>query len=189
MALENAIAALLLHDPVGRITFKVGPIAINRVAMEPVAEAIANKDITIESGSTGDRLGAAYSSFVSRVWKAGEKPIIGKITVGGEAVIRSAVGKAGVFHECVHALKDVQGPKGPMYKISMHHEEVVAYLADAMYLRATSASIAGDANVMAIYDAAFALVDGRKMLKRHGVRVTWADCDGLLRAIKAHPAY
>ena len=189
MGLENDIAALLRHEPVGRITFKVGPIAINRVEMERVATAIDKTEIAIESGSTGENLGAAYSSFVSRAWKAGEKQLIGKVTVGGPGVMRSAVGKAGVFHECVHALKDVQGPKGPMYRISMHNEEVVAYLADAMYLRATSAKIAGDANVMAIYAAAFALVDGRKMLKRHGVTVTWADCATLLSAIKAHPAY
>jgi hypothetical protein len=42
---------------------------------------------------------------------------------------------------------------------------------------------------MAIYDAAFAIVDGRKMLTSVGVMLTWADCDALRAAIKAHPAY
>jgi hypothetical protein len=41
------------------------------------------------------------------------------------------MGRASIFHESVHALKDVKGWKVP----SMQDEEVVAYLADAIYLR------------------------------------------------------
>lgn len=189
MSLESDFVAVLRHEPVGRISFRVDNITISKVEMELVAKAIEAGDITILTGSTGDRLGAGYSSFSGRVWKAGEKQLTGSMKLNSAADLRSAVGKAGAFHESVHALKDVQGAKGPMYKLSMHSEEVVAYLADAMYLRATRASIAGDADVMAIYDAAFAIVDGRKMLTRHRVTVSWKACDALRDAIKAHPGY
>jgi hypothetical protein len=42
---------------------------------------------------------------------------------------------------------------------------------------------------MAIYKAAFAIVDARNMLTRLGVILKWTDCDALRAAIKAHPAY
>ena len=161
MSLESDVAGVLRHETVGRISFTIESIAVNKVEMESVAKAIDSLDISVVVASTGNSLGAAYSSFVTRRWDAGEKKLIGRITLGSTGVAGSGVGRAGIFHECVHALKDVQGVKGPMYKISMHNEEVVAYLADAMYLRATKTSVAGDAKAMAIYKAAFAIVDGR----------------------------
>jgi len=71
----------------------------------------------------------------------------------------------------------------------MQDEEVVAYLADALYLRANHTSVSGGTLEMAIYKAAFAIVDARNMLTRLGVMLKWADCDALRAAIKAHPAY
>jgi hypothetical protein len=49
--------------------------------------------------------------------------------------------------------------------------------------------ISGGALEMAIYNAAFAIVDARNMLTRFGVMLAWTDCDALRAAIKAHPAY
>jgi hypothetical protein len=70
----------------------------------------------------------------------------------------------------------------------MQDDEVVAYLADAMYLRANHTSVSGGALEMAIYNAAFAIVDARHMLTKH-VALKWTDCDALRDAIRAHPAY
>lgn len=184
MSLESDVAGVLRNDPVGRISFKVDSIAVDKMQMASVAQAIENGDIAIEVGGTGSQLGAAYSSFTGRRVGPGEKKLVGKITLGSANVVKTALGKAGIFHESVHALMDVKG-----LKVTMHNDEVVAYLADAMYLRATRTGISGGAQEKAIFDAAFALVDGRRMLARSGVALTWQDCDALRDAIKAHPAY
>lgn len=186
MSVESSVASILRNQPVGRINFKVEGIAINKERMESVAKAIERQDIAIEIASAGPQLGAAYSSFVSRKWAAGEKKLIGKMTLGGADVVKTSLGKAAVFHESVHALMDVDPP---VSKISMHNDEVVAYLADAMYLKRTSTSISGGALEKAIYSAAFAVIDAHHMLTKLGVALKWSDCDKLRDAIKAHPAY
>lgn len=185
MSLESDVAQVLRANPVDRISFKVENVTIDRTQMDLVAKAIEKGDISVGTGSTGPQLGAAYSSFVGRRFGAGEKKLIGSITLGSAGVVRSALGRASIFHESVHALKDVKGWKVP----SMQDEEVVAYLADALYLRANHTSISGGALEMAIYKAAFAIVDARKMLATHAVLLKWSDCDALRTAIKAHPAY
>lgn len=185
MSLESDVAQVLRVHPVDRINFKVENIVIDKAQMNLVAKAIEKQDISVGTGSTGPQLGAAYSSFVGRRFSAGEKKLIGSITLGGESVVRTALGKASIFHESVHALKDVKGWHVP----SMQDEEVVAYLADALYLRANHTSVSGGALEMAIYKAAFAIVDARNMLTRLGVILKWPDCDALRAAIKAHPAY
>lgn len=185
MSLESDVAQVLRAHPVDRISFKVDTVAIDKTQMELVAKAIDNQDISVVTGSTGAQLGAAYSSFVGRRFGADEKKLIGRITLGSENVVRTAVGKASIFHESVHALKDVKGWKVP----SMQDEEVVAYLADALYLRANHTSVSGGTLEMAIYKAAFAIVDGRNMVAKLGIALKWSDCDALRAAIKAHPAY
>jgi hypothetical protein len=185
MSLQSDLVQVLRVPPVNRISFKVENVAIDGMQMDLVAQAIEKQDISVVTGSTGPQLGAAYSSFVGRRFGPGEKKLIGSITLGSESVVRTALGKASIFHESVHALKDVKGWKVP----SMQDEEAVAYLADAMYLRANHTSISGGALEMAIYTAAFAIVDGRDMLTRPGVVLRWSDCDALRAAIKAHPAY
>ena len=184
MSFPSDVAEILRNPPVNRISFKVENIAIDRTQMDLVAKAIEKEDISVAVGSSGPQLGAAYSSFVGRRFGPGEKKLIGSMTLGSGSV-RSAVGRAAIFHESVHALKDVKGWKTP----SMQDEEVVAYLADAMYLRANHTTVSGGALEMAIYKAAFAIVDGRNMLTGLGVTLRWTDCDALRTAIKAHPAY
>lgn len=184
MSLESDVAAVLRNDPAGRITFKVENILVSKAQMEDVAKAIESKDVALETGSTGGQLGAAYSSFVSRRWTAGERKIIGKITLSGPDIVKAPLGRAAVFHESVHALVDVKG-----LTVTMHNDEVVAYIADAMYLRATKTSVSGGKAEMAIYTAAFSLVDTKQLLTKPGVTLSWADCDALRTAIKAHPAY
>jgi hypothetical protein len=184
MSLESDVAQVLRAPPVNRISFRVENIAIDRMQMDLVAKAIKKQDISVVTGNTGSQLGAAYSSFVGRRFNAGEKKLIGEIKLSSESVVRHAVGKAAIFHESVHALMDVKKTKPP----SMQHDEVVAYLADALYLRANRTSVSGGAPEMAIYKAAFAIVDGHRMLTKH-VALKWTDCDALRDAIKAHPAY
>ncbi len=184
MSLLSDVAGVLRKDPAGRISFKVDHIAVNKAQMERVAKAIEAQDIAIEIGSTGGQLGAAYSSFVHRRVAPGEKKLIGKITLGNAQVAATPLGKASIFHESVHALMDVSA-----LKVGMHDDEVVAYLADAMYLRATHTTVRGGPAEMAIFNAAFALVDGHGMLAKPGVALTWKACDPLRNAIKAHPAY
>lgn len=187
MSMDSDVAAVLRNAPVGKISFKVDTIAVNKDQMEAVAAAIEKGDVAVEVASTGPQLGAAYSSFVSRKWGAGEKKIIGKITLGKADVVKSAVGKSAIFHESVHALMDVKPTKG--VKVSMHDDEVVAYLADAMYLKKSATAISGGKAEMAIYDAAFQIIAAHKMLSKLGVALKWKDCDALRDAIKAHPAY
>ena len=185
MTLESDIAKVLRAHPVDRISFKVENIAVNKTQMDLVAKAIEGGDICVVIGGTGAQLGAAYSSFVGRKLDPGEKKLIGRITLSSESVVQSAIGKASIFHESVHALIDVARTVVP----SMQDDEVVAYLADAMYLRATHTSVSGGVLEMAIFNAAFAVVDARHMLKQQGVALKWSDCDALRDAIKAHPAY
>jgi hypothetical protein len=185
MSLQSDVAQVLRVPPVNRISFTVETLVVDKAQMDLVAKAIDKQDISVGAGSTGPQLGAAYSSFVGRRFGPGEKKLIGSITLGSEGVVRTAIGKASIFHESVHALKDVKGWKVP----SMQDEEVVAYLADAMYLRANHTGVSGGALEMAIYNAAFAIVDTRKMLTTLGVVLKWTDCDALRAAIKAHPAY
>lgn len=184
MSLESDVALVLRADPVGRISFKVDLVVVDKSQMECVAKAIDKKDISVETGSTGSQLGAAYSSFTSRTFKSGEKKLIGKITLGSQSVPKSALGKASIYHESVHALMDVKG-----IRLAMQDDEVVAYLADALYLRATKTNVFGGELEMAIFNAAFAIVDGRQMVTKPGVALKWSDCDPLRDAIKAHPAY
>ena len=186
MSLESSVANVLRDQPVGRINFKVEGIAINKERMESVAKTIENQDISVEIASTGPQLGAAYSSFVSRRWAAGEKKLIGKMTLGSADVVKTSLGKAAIFHESVHALMDVNPPQP---KISMHNDEVIAYLADAMYLKKSTTSISGGPLEKAIYSAAFKIIDAHQMLTKLGVNLKWTDCDALRDAIKAHPAY
>jgi hypothetical protein len=184
MSTESSVADVLKNAPVGTINFKVDIVTVNKDQMAAVAAAVEKGDIAVEVANTGAQLGAAYSSFVSRKWGAGEKKLIGRITLGDATVATSSVGKASIFHESVHALMDVKG-----HKVSMHNDEVVAYLADALYLKKTSTGVSGGKLEMAIYNAAFQIINTHKMQTKLGVMLSWTDCDPLRDAIKAHPAY
>jgi len=185
MSLESSCAAILRNAPSDRVSIKIDVITVDKTQLEKVAKALDSGDIAVEVGNTGSQLGASYSSWKGRRLDPGEKKLIGKITVGSANVVNNVIGKAAVFHECVHALVDVLA-----LKVTMHNDEVIAYLADAMYLKAMSMnSVGGDPKAKAIYAAAFKLIDDRKLLTMRGTKLTWSDCDALRDAIKAHPAY
>lgn len=185
MSLETSCASILRNDPAGRISLQIDAVIVDKNQMEQVAKAIDKGDIAVEVGNTGSQLGASYSSWKTRRLDPGQKKLIGKITVGSANVVNQVMGKAAVFHESVHALMDVRG-----IQVSMHNDEVIAYLADAMYLKASNlTSVGGGPQEKAIYNAAFKLIDDRKLLTMRGTKLSWSDCDALRNAIKAHPAY
>jgi len=185
MSIETEVASVLRSDPSHRINFKVDNIAVNKNQMESVALAIEAGDIAVETEGVGGALGAAYSSYVSRRWTTGEKKLIGKISLAGPKTIKTPIGRAAIFHESVHALMDVQA-----IKVTMHNDEVVAYLADALYLTATKTHFGTTSEEdKAIFAAAMAVVNTHKLLERPGVALTWKQCDALRDAIKANSKY
>lgn len=184
MSLESDVVAVLRNDPAGRISYSLGNVPVDKAQMESVAKAIESGDIAVSVKDTGG-LGAAYSSFKGRRVEAGQKKLIGEIALRDANVVKHWIGKAGVFHESVHALVDVKSRV-----ISVRNgDEALAYIADAMFLEATKTTVSSDPKGQAIYDAAFALIRQRKLLTQRGVALQWPDVKDLLDAINAHPAY
>ena len=179
MSLESDVVNVLRTDPAGRIAYSLERSAVNRTQMELVAKAIESGDIVVEIGPPDTKFDANYSTYRNRRLDPGEKKIIGKIVVRHASVTSRPIGRAGVFHESVHALADIRQDN-----ISVHNgEEALAYIADAMYLRATKTTVSGSPEAVAIYKAAFEIVDERKMLTKSGVTLKWSDCDDLIKAI------
>jgi hypothetical protein len=185
MSLESDVAGVLRGHPADRIAYSLDRIPVDSVQMEFVAKAIDKGDISVTITSTGNLLGAAYSSYKGRRPEAGQKQLIGEIALPSASVLNSSIGKAGIFHESVHALLDVR-PRS----ISVRNgDEALAYIADALYLKATKTGVQGDRLAKAIYDAAFDIIDQYKMLTKRRVALNWSQCGDLLDAINAHPAY
>jgi hypothetical protein len=185
MSIESDVAGVLRGSPADRISYSLDQIAVDKGRMELVAKAIDQGDISVAITPTGNLLGAAYSSYKGRRLEPGQKKLIGEIALPNASVVNFPVGKAGIFHESIHALLDVK----PSTISVRNGDEVLAYIGDAMYLKATNTRVGGDPLAKAIYDAAFAIIDGKKMLAKRGVALKWSDCGGLLDAINAHPAY
>jgi hypothetical protein len=186
MTLEpSAVAKVLRAPPVGQINFKVDKVDVNQRQLERVAKAIEGLEIEISVGGGLGSFGAAYTSWKGATWKPGETKYRGRIRVGNASVVDSAIGRSAIFHECVHALIDLADMKP-----SELQDEVAAYVADALYLRMTKTKpTSPDPLVMAIYTAAFGVVDGHKLVTTPGVTLKWQDCDALGKAIKAYPDY
>ena len=116
--------------------------------------------------------------------KPWEKRITGEITIKRQA-ISSKNGKAVIFHESVHALKDVCN-----YKLdNMQQDEALAYVADAIYMSFEKIKFPKTGLVGALYKELKALIDKHKMLVKPGTALQWTDCDKLILAVKAIPVY
>jgi len=185
MSIESDVARVLRIGPVASIAYSLDHIVVDKLQMEIVAKAIDSGDVAIKITNVGNLLGAAYSSYKGRRPEAGQKKLIGEIALPRAGVVNDSVGKAGIFHESVHALLDLK----PTNISVGNGDEALAYIADAMYLKATNTSIRSDPAGMAIYDAAFGIITKHKMLSKRGVALKWSDCDDLLDAINANPAY
>lgn len=185
MSIESDVTGVLRTGPVARIAYSLDNITVDKFQMEFVAKAIEGGDVAVKITGVGNLLDAAYSSYKGRRPEAGQKKLIGEIALRSAGVVHSPVGKAGIFHESVHALLDVK-PRN----ISVRNgDEVLAYIADAMYLKATNTSIRSDPPGTAIYTAAFDIIAKHKMLAKRGAALKWSDCGDLLDAVNAHPAY
>jgi len=181
-ATRESVAAILRSAPARCVNFTVEGISVNPVQMEKVAREIIQSSVVIRLGSSGS-FDASYTSWKTRRPKAGEARKTGRITIRQKA-LTSAVGKAAIFHESVHALMDVAG-----YKPGMSKDEAVAYLADALFMNAQGASLTLTGPGKAIFQAASSLIASHNLLRKPGTILKWADFADLLSAIKASPLY
>lgn len=177
------VTKILKTNPVNRIDFKIDLISVNQNQMIRVANAIDNNLIEVNLGSSGTNFAASYTSWKTRKQIAGQQKMVGKITIS-ENALHTQIGKAAIFHECIHALMDVAG-----YKPGMRKDEAVAYLADALYMETLKIKVSQIGLVGALYNAANKLINSKNMIKNPGTVLTWSDCDALLAAIKAIPEY
>lgn len=174
MALADEVAAVFSDRQVRAIDFTLEKLIVNPQRLHSVGQAIKQKRIAVELKSTGDKLGAAYSPHPNRM------------TLGSGDLLKSPMGRAGVLHEGVHALVDLY----EVQSLTVLEDEVAAYLAETIYLRAWGHRVRTDhAETKAIYDAAWGLVDARSMHAKKGVRLTAQDCRDLITAIHGHAGY
>lgn len=178
------VQSLLRSSAAGRVNFKIGNATVNKSTMEKVAQAIDNEMVVVEAGDSGEDLEASYHSKKTRKPKPWQKRITGIIVVKQQA-ISSKTGKAHIFHECVHALKDVCN-----YKLqSMQQDEALAYVAEAIYMAHEQIEFETGNELEALFKELEALIKKHKMLERPGTALQWTDCDKVIAAVKAIPVY
>lgn len=183
IALAMDVADVLRNASAHSVNFKVEDIAVTPTLMGQVAQQIERGAISVEIGNSGPNFGASYSSWKTRRVEPGQKKLTGKITVSRHA-LTTKVGRAAIFHESVHALRDVM-----TYKMKMQQDEAVAYLSDAIYMATEKVTVTNTGLVGALYKAAYALIDAKGMLANPGVKLTWPDLDPVVKAVAAIPAY
>lgn len=173
MAAQQKIYEILTTHPVQRINFSIEGFPINAHRLGKVADAVRDCRIQLDEQPAGKLLGAAYS------------PHSDKMSVGSD-IGTSVVARAGVVHECVHALVDMFEYK----EMRVMTDEAAAYLAENVYLIALKKSVGTpDAKTAAIYNEARGLVTKKKLHAKSGVRLRRADLEPLIKAIHAHDAY
>ena len=188
---EPRIAAILRSDAAKRVDFSIEKNSVNPTLMESVAQAIERGSVQIALGESGDNFRASYTT-----WK-GHRPTPETEGRTGQLVVKlqylpTHQGKVDVFHESVHALKDMRN-----YQINGDQDEALAYVADSIYWLAFNESLpkhqqtrfppTGDSKP--IYDASAALIESKDMLAKPGVMLRWSDCAALLKAIRQHSGY
>jgi hypothetical protein len=188
---ESLIAAVLRSNPAKRVNFSIDRCAVNKPMMENVADAIEFGSVRIQLGSSGLNYRAGYTRWLSHKPSPGTTGRSGRLTVRA-GVWNTEQGKIDIFHESVHALKDILG-----WKINRLQDEAIAFLADTLFWlslnmnlpsqQKTAFPATGDA--AAIYDASRALVKSKDMLAKPGTALRWSECATLIKAIKEHPDY
>ena len=156
-----------------RIDFEVEGARISGDRLRQVAQAIEDKRITLEIKAGGGLLSAAYT------------PHFNRMTLGSTDVVNKSTGKSGVVHESCHALVDLFECK----ELTELSDEVCAYLAETLYLRAIGAWVSGGSAEMAIYHEADKVAKAKKLNTKMGVKLAAGDYTKLRAAIHAHPAY
>ena len=188
---ESRIAGLLRSPLVDHVNFAIGQSWVNKAMMEIVAKAIEWGSIKILLGSSGKNLRASYSSNRPRVKSSRTRGRTGELTVKISA-LPTHQGQVDVFHESVHALKDIL-----RYKINGHEDEALAFMADTLFWLSLNKTlpkrqqvpIPTEGDAAPIYAATTALVLSKDMLTSPGTVLNWSECSELLKAIKSHPHY
>lgn len=188
---ESRIAAVLRSDSVNRVDFMIEKNLVNKTLMESVAVAIEQGTVKIKLGSSGDAYRASYTSWKKSRPSPETTGRTGQLTVNVGA-LPTPQGQIDVFHESVHALKDMRN-----YQIDWHEDEALAFVADTVFWLSLNMDLpahqrtpfptTGDA--APIYAASTALVNSKDMLNKPGTTLTWSDCDPLIKAIKQTHGY
>jgi hypothetical protein len=169
----NARAAAIFEGPqIARIHFRLGRLEVSPQRLRGVGKAMKKDDIHVVPGKTGKLLSAAYS------------PHSNTLTVSDEK-LASIASRAAVLHEGVHALVDMYKCK----EVTVLNDEAAAYLAEAIYLRASHRWVQAGAEEMAIYNAADTIAKAHDLYNRRGVRLSLEDVADLRAAIHKHSAY
>lgn len=176
--LRASVAAILRTPIVRRVNFSIENNSINKQLMEKVAKALENDLIDVKLAPAGKKFSAFYSSLAHSRITPGQKRKFGKITIS-ENSFCTGVGRAGIFHECVHALNDVCS-----YNLSEHPDEVFAYLADGLYMMAGKITMPRSGPGAPLHAAAYTIIRDKNMLSKPRKRIKWSDCDGLMDAVK-----
>lgn len=169
---------LLTTDPMqtrklDQIDFSLDGIKIDAAGLREVGRLMVEGRIHIEVGDTGTTLSAAYT------------PHSNTMSVGQMDRPPSDVWRAGIVHESVHALVDLRKTR-----TTELNDETVAYIAEAIYIRAGGIWITpGDPAAAAILNAARNIVEGHQLHVNNGVELTSNNCRALQAAILSHTAY
>lgn len=186
---ERDVATVLISSPVNSVDFRVDNIIINKTLMSMVHFAIISGKVKIKIKKPGGNFEALYSSWKHRRKLPGEEGKIGEIQIKRNAA-STDTGKGAIFHECVHALKDLCN-----YEMAssgggeMHRDEAFAYLAETLFISASKMKIPSGGLGGAVFTAAAEIVNSKDMLKRPGTVLKWSDFDALIKAVKAVPEY
>ena len=172
MALVDNVAAIFEGPQIARIHFRLGRLEVSPQRLRGVGQAVRKGRIKIAVAKTGNLLSAAYS------------PHGDTLTLPSDN-IASVSSRAAVLHEGVHALVDMYKCK----EVTVLNDEAAAYLAEAIFLRASHSWINGGAAEMAIYDAADKVAKAHDLYGKPGVRLSTDDVADLRAAIHKHPAY
>ena len=150
--LQLSVAAILKTRLVTKVNFSIEKAAINAHLMGKVAQALENDLINVKIGDSGEAFSHSYSSLKFSRIQPGQKKKIGEIEITRDSFC-SGVGKAGIFHECVHALNDVCS-----YKLTQETDEVFAYLADTLYMMAGKITMPRSGKGAPLYAAAYKII-------------------------------
>jgi hypothetical protein len=172
MSVADKVAAIFTGPEIAKIHFTLGRLEVSPQRLRGVGKAIKKGAIGVVVAKTGGMLSAAYSPHPNRM------------TIPDDKLV-SNTSRSGILHEGVHALVDIYKCK----EVLVLDDEVAAYIAETISLKAIGARIGGGAAAMKIYKEADAVAQAHGLYKKCGVKLKLSDVDALRKAIHAHPAY
>lgn len=188
MSLNSQVGNFLLStdghivNAFNKLNFGVSGCLVDTEGYREMGHKVRQGAIAVEpaSSSAGSSLSAVYTPGRDRLSVSTPLNLAG---ASGAAVVRQAE----IVHEITHALMDFH-----RYAISDTLQEVLAYLAGTIYMRAHAVSAsASEPRTQAILGAAQQVVVDRSMHVRAGQRLQLSDPDvaQLAAAIRGHSSY